>query len=1225
MQWNCQSLSSKKSDLIYLVNKFSPYVIALAETWLLPGRPFSFPSYSCIRSDRSDGYAGTALLIKDSIPFFTVSLPSHGSDFQAVAAKICGITFCSIYIPSPSIAICNDLDVLLASLPQPCFILGDFNCHNRIWGSSFCDSVGTLLLNIMDSYNFCVLNDGSPTYRTKPSENRSCVDLSFCSSQLASKFEWSVLSNSFGSRHFPILLQIPASVKNRGIKVPLLKHNLSNPDWAKFRVSLEEFVPCLPEINTDNIPSCHNALVKIITRCANKCFPLKNSTSGKISSPPWWDHDCTSAIKRRKNAEAVYAANMTEENFAHLTQISREVKVILKDKKSEGWKSFCSSISPHTHPSLVWQKIRIFRSSQAQKPSFVVPSQEWADNFMNKLAPPTCPMAMEIPCSVEDYPADSILLRPFSVYDLKCVLSSVKDSAPGIDGIPYSFLANASLSIQNYYLDLFNCIFQSGCVPLAWKTQLIMPILKPNKDRNDISSFRPIALSSVFAKVGEHLVKSRLEWFIENNQSLSECQFGFRKGKSTLDNLAIFTSDIRVAFSRNESVVASFLDVSSAYDNVCIPILVQKLRAIGVPYKIHKFINNLLCERPIHLRSGSLNIEAARYVYKGLPQGSVLSPLLYNVYTLDLHKCIPFDCKILQYADDILLYSVSDDLNASSVCINHSLNLLNNWLLNNGLELSPAKSSVVVFTRKRKLTNPIINIGETVVPVSVSIKFLGLVLDNKLTGKAHCEYVVAKCEKNLNILRCLAGCWWGSHPYSLKLLYNAIIRSVIDYGTFLLFPINRESEMSLDKIQYKALRIIVGAMKNSPKKSLQVECVDPPFKFRRQFISDRFLFRSLQFSYHTLIPIVFRLAFFVNSGSYWSKKNAPLLVNSFNSYRSIKAPISHLPVLPLFTTSYEAIIYEPKIILNFDIHKDDHFANKKFQRIISLNFPDYSLLFTDASKADQRGCVGVGVYHQNFNVVVKKKCPPEASVYSGECLGILEALKYIKMFKIKKSLILSDCRSGLQALRSNLFYSKNISPIIFKIKELLLYFSLNNYSVSLAWIPGHSGILGNERADRAAKEAIICGDLDSFMVCPQDLLLLPKFTMMQAWQSSWVSQSVNDKDNYSNFIQNLIPSKPWFFKFKFDKTSTSVLCRMRLGFCCSPAFLAKIRIKDSSLCECGLEEGNLNHIFLVCPLYDHSFIYDSLHSFPVNMNSLLSAPSNYSILVSFINNNKIKL
>lgn len=136
IQWNCQSIRNKKSDLIHLINKYQPFILSFQETWLKPGSIFKIPGYSSLREDRSDGYGGTALFIRRPCNYVHIPIPSHSSNFSIIAVKVNNITFVSLYIPLASSDIINEIDGLLSSIPKPLLILGDLNCQHSSWGST---------------------------------------------------------------------------------------------------------------------------------------------------------------------------------------------------------------------------------------------------------------------------------------------------------------------------------------------------------------------------------------------------------------------------------------------------------------------------------------------------------------------------------------------------------------------------------------------------------------------------------------------------------------------------------------------------------------------------------------------------------------------------------------------------------------------------------------------------------------------------------------------------------------------------------------------------------------------------------------------------------------------------------------------------------------------------------------------------------------------------------
>ncbi|CAF4784789.1 unnamed protein product [Pieris macdunnoughi] len=443
---------------------------------------------------------------------------------------------------------------------------------------------------------------------------------------------------------------------------------------------------------------------------------------------------------------------------------------------------------------------------------------------------------------------------------------------------------------------------------------------------------------------------------------------------------------------------------------------------------------------------------------------------------------------------------------------------------------------------------PPINVyfDNNIIPVKNSVKFLGVFLDSKLSGVNHCDYIFNRCERNLNILRCLSGVWWGAHPFCMKLMYNALIRSILDYGTFLLSPGNATRLKKLDNIQSKALRLITGAMKTSPINALQVECVEAPLHLRRQYLSDKFIFRSLQYANHPLRSKLQELSQLLTSSKYWSNKSSPCLIVSFNKFINIQAPTHTLPTYPLFGTNFESLIISPDIRFNIGINKGDSHARITFNYFCEQHCHEYNYIFTDASKHGSSGNVGIGVFHLQSKTTIKIMFPPESSIFTGECYGIFKALKLVLSKKLKKSIIFTDSLSALQALQKYPLKNKLIFPIIIEIRSLLYECEQLGLSVSFGWIPGHSGIFGNDIADQLANEAVKDGDSNSYKNYYHDLASLPASFLRQSWTDLWIQSSLI-KGKYFSCIQPTIPLKPWFFKMKFNKKETSSLIRMRLG------------------------------------------------------------------------------
>ena len=205
-----------------------------------------------------------------------------------------------------------------------------------------------------------------------------------------------------------------------------------------------------------------------------------------------------------------------------------------------------------------------------------------------------------------------------------------------------------------FLLDILNDFFSSGVFPNQWNEFLIAFIPKANSNKA-----RPIALASCLLKLLEKLIIHRLTWYLENNELLSKYQFGFRKGKSCIDNLAILINCIQKAFYENNSLAALFLDIKGAFDNVVPDLLLKDLAELKLPKEYLTFFESLIKKRKLI----PLGVEAEEQATDlGLPQGTMSSPVLFSIYTKDMPKVLKNRVKMLKFADYFTIFITDLDI-----------------------------------------------------------------------------------------------------------------------------------------------------------------------------------------------------------------------------------------------------------------------------------------------------------------------------------------------------------------------------------------------------------------------------------------------------------------------------------------------------------------------------------------------------------------------------------
>jgi Reverse transcriptase (RNA-dependent DNA polymerase) len=275
---------------------------------------------------------------------------------------------------------------------------------------------------------------------------------------------------------------------------------------------------------------------------------------------------------------------------------------------------------------------------------------------------------------------------------------------------------------------------------------------------------------------------TRLDYWAEKHGILSKSQYGFRKGRGTRDCLAIFTTDVQISFEKKQETVAAFLDISCAYYNVLIDILCGILCDIETPKGTVRFLWNLLKHKVLVFHAE--NEEKLTLTgYKGLPQGSVLSPFLYNILGSRMDRFLPSGCRFLQYADDVVVYATHRVLEIARSLIQTACTSLSVFFSMMALTISPTKSELMLFSRKHDRQSLTVYIDGRPLPQTKFFKYLGVFFDEGLRWAIQANYIQRRSLKRINFLKAIAGISWGAHPRCMLLLYKGLIAAVIEYGS----------------------------------------------------------------------------------------------------------------------------------------------------------------------------------------------------------------------------------------------------------------------------------------------------------------------------------------------------------------------------------------------------------------------------------------------------------
>lgn len=492
-----------------------------------------------------------------------------------------------------------------------------------------------------------------------------------------------------------------------------------------------------------------------------------------------------------------------------LKHLTLKYKRMIMECKTKAWKEFVEGATVWGSP----YKVLLNKYQKLELPVLQINScnltteQEKYEYLINEIFP----IVNE---KLPEYENDSVLELDYEFLDQ--IIKNLKNKkANGADKISNRMLKILHGSNKWYLRTIYEKCLELVYFPKTWKKGKLKILNKPGKKPVNAKAFRPLTLLPCLGKVLEKIIKSHLEKALYRNFVLHENQFAYRKKCGTEQAVLKFTKFADDFKSRNRHVFLMSFDLSGAFNRVLWSTIIKTLADNQIPHTLINFIKSFLTERTIGHYDSEGNTITQRSIYCGVPQGSVLGPTLFNVVMAKVHRTPYYkDLKIISYADDILMISGINDLETDTQKINDTAENLSSVLKSAGLSFNSEKTQSLLISSKhdknsvKQCIETKVRVDKCNVKVEKELKYLGVILDEKLSFSSHVDYINKKILKYYNIFRALYGNRFGLNYKNRKILYNAIFTSITSYCSIVYFP--RLSQTQQNKIKTLQRKILIN-------------------------------------------------------------------------------------------------------------------------------------------------------------------------------------------------------------------------------------------------------------------------------------------------------------------------------------------------------------------------------------------------------------------------------
>ena len=836
-------------------------IICLNETFCdgsIADNEISLPSYSIVRKDRNRHGGGVAIYIRNSLTFIRRE-DLETDDVECIWVEIkCKqrqpVLISSMYRP-PSSCIefvdkVGDIIDKASCERKEMIVTGDFN-----YDVSISDGVvnSNPITSCFDLFQMTQLIN-EPTRITE--STRTTIDLIF-SSHPELINECGVLPVLLSDHYLVYGTHSWTTPKMKGRSINFRCYKDIDSDALK-----EDFLnaPWQCVLNCHDVDEAWCMWHSVFMRIINFHAPIK--TKRIRGTPlPWLDGDILQLMRQRDHAHKTAKRSGSQIHWDVYKKLRNKVTYKIRAKKSE---YFASTIEENkSNSSMLWKKLKeILPQKQKYIPSSILSADgenihdptEIADIFNEhfstigeRLADHSIPSEPEEDNSrvpIYDNSIDDQCVIPDITEEFvrKQISSMSVGKTTGPDGISVKMIKIASPYVTKCLTHIFNLSIRCGRYPKDWKHALVTPIHKGG-DKCSSSNYRPISILPIVSKILERWVHSAVYTYLEENTLIPSCQSGFRPLHSTETTLHDFTNKCFQAMENGEVTGSVFIDLSKAFDCVDHEILVDKLKRLNMSPSVISWFESYLSGRSQSVKLDD-KISKDLPLNVGVPQGSILGPLLFIIYTSDLPSCIPPNCNLFMYADDSTLTCSSSSINEVERSLNVALDRIHNWCVRNKLRLNSNKTKCMIIGTRQKISDAELNvyIADKLIIKEKCCKCLGVIIDDTLSWGPHVEYVRKAVSSKLGMLNRIRDCVTQN---SLLTLFISLVMPTLEYCCTVWGGRYVSHDNTLNKCLKRAARMILKCTSLAPSADMFARLNWISFPERVKFKKATLVFKCL--------------------------------------------------------------------------------------------------------------------------------------------------------------------------------------------------------------------------------------------------------------------------------------------------------------------------------------------------------------------------------------------